>query len=180
MSFSVALAFCSVGFVAPRASAGQGTGKKPAPPVSKPVAEPIVSKALAHKYFVKAETVMRSIFKASGKPASSVKPGTAPLTRAEFLAELDRLRKVAAPHIKSVPVPVAYDASRLVSKDPRLASLIKGGYVAKISPLATMKADKFTASQFGDALGFFLARVAETTYTPSSKWTPILQPFESY
>jgi hypothetical protein len=43
-----------------------------------------------------------------------------------------------------------------------------------------MKSDKFTASQFGDTLGFFLARVAETTYTPSSKWTPILQPNEGF
>jgi len=180
MSITVALAICSVGLPAPQAKDPQVGVKKPAPPVTKPVAEPIVTKALAHKFFTKAETVMRKIFKTSGKASPTIKPGSAPLTRAEFITELDRLRKVVAPFVKSTPVPVAYDASRLATKDPKLASLVKGGYVAKISPLATMKSDKFTASQFGDTLGFFLARVAETTYTPSSKWTPILQPFESY
>jgi hypothetical protein len=53
--------------------------------------------------------------------------------------------------------------------------LVRLGAVARVGPLATNKSDTIDAPDFGDAIGFFLARMAEITHQPSSKWTPWLR-----
>jgi hypothetical protein len=55
-----------------------------------------------------------------------------------------------------------------------LESLIRGGYVGKVSPLATSTEDSMSLLHFGDAVGFFMSRAAEVTHLPSPKWSPNL------
>jgi hypothetical protein len=56
-----------------------------------------------------------------------------------------------------------------------LEMLVRMGAVAKIGPLATGPGNVLTVPEFGDAIGFFLARMAQMTHLPSSKWTPALR-----
>jgi hypothetical protein len=41
--------------------------------------------------------------------------------------------------------------------------------------LATGPTDSITVSDFGDAIGFFVSRVAQMSHMPNRKWTPWLR-----
>jgi hypothetical protein len=140
--------------------------------------DPVVTQAMAEKYFARMDQAIRKNLGLGGK--RSPRPMTTkPIQKSQVVAEFAAWRQLISTKLVSTPRPVPFDAKRLNSTDPRLAGLVKGGYVARIGPVATLKGNTLTASQFGDAIGYFLARVSEVTYVPSSKWTPIMQPLEN-
>lgn len=142
-----------------------------------------VTQTEARSTFAKAENIIRSALNLPMKaPASGIADGTAPVSRAQVVAEMVRLYGVISPKVKLTPRPVSFEPSRLkiaTAQRANLEKLIRMGAVAKLGPLATGPTDTLTIPQFGDALGFFLSRMAEITNQPSNKWTPALQPKDS-
>jgi hypothetical protein len=138
--------------------------------------DPVVTQADARRNFLRYEGILRTRLQLGGTPTSTIPSSAKPVTRAQMIDTFARWHTMIEPKQRSTPAAVRFDAARLASKDPRLAKLVRAGFVAKIGPVSTRKKDLFTAREFGDAVGFFFARAAETTYMPSSKWTPILQP----
>lgn len=138
-----------------------------------------VTQAEAAAVLGKLERAFRTVLSVPGNGKSSLSPDRTPVTRALIIAEFDRLVLIAEPSFKIAPRPVKFDSARFSVKDAaakvRLTKLVKGGYVAKIGPLATGPRDTLTTAEFGDAVGFLLARVSEVSTMPSTKWTPYLQ-----
>lgn len=101
-----------------------------------------------------------------------------PATRSQIVAELSRVYQSASPSFKVSLRPVKVDLKAIRVPDAatrrRLTTLIAAGTVARYGPLASGPGPGLTTSEFGDALGFFLARISELTNMPSSKWTPYL------
>ena len=149
---------------------------------SKPVVQrvdPTVTKLVAEKYFNRLDQTLRKTLKLKGKRLPMTGKPTDPLLKSELIKELAAWKNLIDGSLVSTPPPIKFDQTRVRNASPQLLNLIRGGYVAKIGPVATAKGNQLTASEFGDALGFFLARVAETTYTPSTRWSPVMQPPEN-
>ena len=101
-----------------------------------------------------------------------------PVTRNEVVAEMNRLYIIATPALRFTPVPVRHDTSVFridASLRPALDRLVTFGYVARIGPLVVGPSPSLLPKELGDAIGVFMARVAQTTHTPNPKWTPILK-----
>lgn len=102
-----------------------------------------------------------------------------PASREEVLEQLGRLFRSVSPKFRIKPRPVPFPAkeARIANRAlPTLRTLVEWGCVAPVGPLATGPAATLSLREYGDALGFFLARVAELTHTPSRKFTPYLTP----
>lgn len=102
-----------------------------------------------------------------------------PASREEVLDQFARLFRSVSPKFRIKPRPVPFPAreARIAKRAlPTLRTLVEWGCVAPVGPLATGPAATLTLSEYGDALGFFLARLAELTHTPSRKFTPYLTP----
>lgn len=102
-----------------------------------------------------------------------------PATRAEILGEFWRLFQLAKPYFKFTPRPVNFEAKNLSTpaSDPLrkpLETLIRYGFVGKVSPIATNTASDMSLEDYADALGFFMSRLGDITHTPSSKWSPYM------
>jgi hypothetical protein len=138
-----------------------------------------VTQAEARAVFNRLAKVVSPVIKVN-LGASPVPSAATPVTRATVVAEFTRLMEASRPAFKYTPRKVRFDRERLTLSDavqrPRLEKLIEFGAVAKVGPLAAGDKPTLTISEFGDAVGFFLSRLAEVTYMPSSKWTPALQP----
>jgi hypothetical protein len=110
--------------------------------------------------------------------AVKVKPGSTMATRAQILAEMDRFFILAWPKLKLTPVPASVNLKRFGLTDPKARMqairLIQFGALAPVGPLVTGPEKGLSPHQFGDAMGYFLARVAELTHTPSNEFTPAL------
>jgi len=104
--------------------------------------------------------------------------GTAPVTREQVVAAFMRQFDAISPEFKFTPNPVVFDSTVLkIAKPqrPSLERLIRFGCIGKVAPLATGPKDTLTVADFGDAVGFFMSRVAQLTYMPDPKWTPSLE-----
>lgn len=81
----------------------------------------------------------------------------------KFMPRLNRVeRKLLAPGIE--PITLA-----------QLSEMMQFGFIAPGSSLASKKQDQFSIEEFGEAVGIFLARLADLTHTPDRKWSPYLQ-----
>lgn len=102
-----------------------------------------------------------------------------PASREEVIEQFGRLFRSVSHRFRIKPRPVAFLAKEVRVAGPVLPTLrllVEWGCVAPVGPLATGPASGLTLAEYGDALGFFLARVAELTHTPSRKFTPYLTP----
>lgn len=132
-----------------------------------------------------ANTVLKQestiISKAFGHPmptSFAVGKGSTPVTREAIVAAFTRQFDALSPEFKFTPNPQTYNATILRIAKPQLPSLerlIRFGCIGKVAPLATGPKDSLTIAEFGDALGFFMSRLAELTYMPDPKWTPTLE-----
>lgn len=99
-------------------------------------------------------------------------------TRAQVISEMSRVYQAASPSFKLnlKAVPVDSYAIRLpdLASRQKIRVLIAAGAVAKYGPLVSGPTMSLTVAEFGDAVGFFLARISELTHMPSRKWTPYL------
>lgn len=97
--------------------------------------------------------------------------------RVTIVAYLAKLYRLIEPKIVVTPPPTQFDPGVITLKQPArkdAETLIRRGFADPIGPLVAGKAIGLTPHEFGDALGYFLARVADVTHTPSSKYSPAL------
>jgi hypothetical protein len=148
---------------------------------SKPKAVPnvagYVTEADAKAVFARAEQVIRRITGSTATVPAIKLAGSQPITRSKTVEQFERLYAVVRPQVKITPRPVKINMSVIKMSGPAkntLVRLVKLGAVGNYSNLAAGSVDKLNATEFGDSLGFFLARMAQLTHTPSSKWSPPL------
>jgi len=139
-----------------------------------------VTQAEARATFTKTEKVIRGALRMpSVTPAVSFGGGSTPVTRAQVVKEMYRIYTLLRPRVKITPRAVVFDRSVLKMSDATakadLNQLITMGAIARIGPLAVGPKNTLTVPEFGDAVGFFMAQMAQLTNQPSRKWTPILQ-----
>lgn len=139
-----------------------------------------VTEGEAQAVFRKMEKAMKTVLNVSPPSSSALKPnGTGPITRDLVVVEFAKMYDLAKPKFRFMPTPVQFDPKRLTIADAHnrasLEKLIRLGFVAKVGPLAAGTSPTISALDFGDAIGFFMARMAELTHTPSTKWSPYLQ-----
>jgi hypothetical protein len=130
--------------------------------------------------FAKLDRAIRKVCHIDGKARHAVPGNKAALaTREQVILEFGRLFEIARPHFMFTPRKVKYDPSILTIKKgtrarAELEVMIPLQFVAKVGPLAAGLKPTLTLKQFGDAVGFFYARIADLTHTPSSKWSPYM------
>jgi hypothetical protein len=135
-----------------------------------------VTCAEGFKVFSEARKLLNTQLKAN-LPDCTLPRSTSAMTKEQVVAEMCSIRVGLDPQTRFTLKPLKYSAAVLKigkSEMGNLEALIAGGYVGRVSPLATSPRDSLTLFQFGDALGFFLSRTAEVTHLPSSKWSPNL------
>ncbi len=106
-----------------------------------------------------------------------IEDSSKPVTREQIVVEFDQEYEAMRPQLKFTPNPVEVDASYIhISPKvrPQLIKLIRLGFVGRAAPLVTGPQDSIGVSELGDAVGFFLSRLAQLTHMPSPKWTPML------
>ena len=112
-------------------------------------------------------------------PAGSQIPtGTTPVTREMVVAELAQEYNLLRPKAKFTPMPVSYQSSVLKIRNAErsnLERLVRLGLVAKVGPLATGPTDTINPRDLGDAVGFFICRMAQITHLPDPKWSPMIE-----
>ena len=138
----------------------------------------LVTKAEAAAVFARARKAIISA-RISGVPNKpTIVPGNAVATREEVILEMAKIVDASRKSMKFVPKPVKYDVKMFkvgsASSRSALARLVEDGFVAPVGPLATGPKPGLTVAQFGDAVGFFLARITDVTHMPSPKWSPYL------
>jgi hypothetical protein len=155
-------------------------GPKKHAPVVLPTTNAPVTEAEARATFARAEMVLqKALHLTRTPPALDIPSASAPVHREQVIAEMAKVYDYVRPKITMTPAPVKYDPAVLKvshSASDTLNRFVRLGAVARVGPLATGPSDTLTVPQFGDAIGFFLARIAELTHLPSNKWTPELTP----
>jgi len=138
-----------------------------------------VTRDEAKKVIDQVDAALVNVMPSVKKTASSLS-GSQPVTRAEVVSEFHRIFDAAKPEFKFTPRKISYDSSLLTLKDAsaktKLQSLIAWGCVDRVGPLATSGKDTLGVLEFGDAVGFLLARVAQLSHMPDPRFTPDLEP----
>jgi len=134
-----------------------------------------VTQAEALKVFTQSQSLLSRALetKIAGHP--TVPNRSAPVTREQTVGEFYRVYSALQSDLKFTPLPYKFDPSVIKigsNSKSQLVTLIRLGFVGPVSPLATGPADSLTVSQFGDALGMFISRLAQLTHMPSPKWSP--------
>jgi len=147
--------------------------RRPVSTDSRPVTE-----AEASATFDRVHGLLKTILHVSLSPMPIKSKPTTPVTKTEINAELMRIYKAVEPVFVISPKRVPVEVSRIKAESPTekstLVVLIEKGFIGNYGPLATGGSKTVTIAEFGDSVGFFLSRLGECTYTPSTKWTPFL------
>jgi hypothetical protein len=156
----------------------QGHEQKPLP--KQPAESPSVTVAEVAEVGAKVEHAIRKVILAGPPAPSKASPTEARVAiRSEIVAEFYRLFSLAKPQFKYTPRPVRFDSALItISRaDPNreaLETLIRFGCVGRVGPLCTGTGDGLTPAEFGDALGYLVARISDLTHTPSARWSPYM------
>lgn len=138
-----------------------------------------VTMSEARAVFDRAQKLMQTTLAMKAGGVSAIPTGDKPVTRTQVVTEMARLYNLVQPKVKLTPAPTAFDAKVVRLSDAKqkanLMTLIRMGAIAKVGPLATGPSDTLTVPQFGDAVGFFLSRMAYMTHMPSADWTASLK-----
>ncbi len=130
----------------------------------------------ANEVFNDARGVLSRHFKMSFPP-STIPKSPNPMTREQAVAEMSAIVASLQPQVQFTLAPAKYSAKVFkidAGQETHLETLVKQGYVGRVAPLATGPSDTMSLREFGSALGYFLARVAEMTHKTSEKWSPNL------
>ncbi|HVT13870.1 MAG TPA: hypothetical protein VHE55_16525 [Fimbriimonadaceae bacterium] len=140
-------------------------------------AEAPVTQAEAATVFTKAEQVMKSVLRYK-TAAPAFQRGTGVATREQILKHFSDLMAAMKGKFKFTPPPLPSAPAYVSFKDPKTKELAVKmealGFIDRYGPLATSKTEGLSPQEFGDALGYFMARIAELSHTPSSKFSPYL------
>lgn len=136
-----------------------------------------VTQSEAAAVFVKAERVMKTVLQYKA-PVPAFPGGASTATREQILNHFQAIFEVVKvkfkftpPKLPAAPSVISFKAQRSRDLAQRMEVL---GFIDRYGPLATSKTEGLSTQEFGDALGYFMARVAELTHTPSSKFSPYL------
>lgn len=135
----------------------------------------------AAKALLEAERVLSEVLRVPRPGSHPLQSGEAgqPLRRTETVLAMKRLFDMASPRFCFTPRFVGYEPDRLTlpagdPSRPILEELIRWQCVAKLGPVAAGERTTLTVDEFGDALGFCMARLADLTHMPSTRWSPYL------
>lgn len=148
---------------------------------SKPsIAQAPVTSGEVVKSMNRVDAALRSVLGAKSAPAKPLPKDAQTIAKKDMIVRhFYALYEVAKPYFKYTPRPINVDrnAMRAAPPDVRAAleKLVASGCVGSAGPLGAYTSDPMTIQQFGDALGLLVARLAELTHTPSSKFSPYLQ-----
>jgi hypothetical protein len=110
----------------------------------------------------------------------TINPGNHTVPREEIILEMAKILDQSRNSVKLLPPPVKYNPKffkvQSASAKSALNRLVSLGMIAPVGALATGPKPGISVAQFGDAVGFFLARMAEVTHKPSPRWSPYLMP----
>ena len=138
-------------------------------------AEPI-SKSEYSQACSKVEKCVRSVLKEGASTFVMDKtPGKA--KRSDFINFLSKLQKLAEPHVKRTPPKMKFEPKKVKVGAQLLGKvrvLVEGGFLARVGPIITRDSEDLVLDEFGDALGLFLARIADLTHVPRSKFSPAM------
>lgn len=127
----------------------------------------------------KLERAMKGVIPAFRAPRPMPLTGSRPATREEVLRQYRRLFDAARPHFRLKPAPTRFDPAMFTVTDPAtresLTLLVRWGFVSRQGVLASSDKPTLSLREFGDTMGFFIARLAEVTHIPSTRWSPYLQ-----
>lgn len=133
----------------------------------------------ASKALRKVERSLIGVLKLQAEPkALPSKDLDKPAQREYIVLQFARMVDLAKGQFKVTPRPIPLDPKTVkLSGNAKTAldRLVAGGFVASAGPLATGAKDTLTLHQFGDAVGLLIARIADLTHTPDSKYSPYLQ-----
>jgi hypothetical protein len=123
--------------------------------------------------------IRRIVFEEADPKTSRATPEDRAAKRHEIVAEFWRLYRLAEPGFKFTPRPTQYDPARLTVEAGHemrkpLETMLKQGFLGKVAPIPAGKEETITIAEYGDALGFFMARMSELTHTPNTRWSPYL------
>lgn len=139
-----------------------------------------VTRSEAVAVFTKARKaiVAARIAQITTKP--SLAPGNQPVTRDEVISEMSKIFAACKTAVKFVPNKSKFDPTVFKVGSPAakssLTNLVGWGLVAPVGPVATGPQPGLSVPQFGDAVGFFLARISDVTHMPIPRWSPYLMP----
>lgn len=139
-----------------------------------------VTKSEAAAVFTRARKAIASARIAPVAAKSTITAGSAAVSREEVILEMGKILEASKKSIKFIPALTRYEAKSFrvgsAGSKAALAKLVAWGFVGPVGPLATGPKPGLSIAQFGDAVGFFMARLADVTHMPSPKWSPYLQP----
>ncbi len=168
------------------AQIGQQSKAKPkpedAPSISKrkpiKVSDAPVTQQEAAQSIAIVEKAVKRVLKLKGGSTPLIKLGSSPVTRDAVVLEFKRLFEEAKPNFEIKPTMEPVDRARFTLKNPKAVEaaqiLVAYGTVGPVAPLVSGSKAGMSVQEFGDALGFFLARIAELTHVPDAKWSPYL------
>ncbi|HRK21834.1 MAG TPA: hypothetical protein PLX06_08500 [Fimbriimonadaceae bacterium] len=171
----VLAATLAIGQEETKAKLSSGAPKKPVQTTPGPV-----TLGEMHATIEQLEIAIRRVVLANNQPPVGHNlAAERPATRVEIINEFWRLYQLAKPSFKFTPRPVVLQLKSITipSEDAArrpLETMIKHGFIGKVAPLASNEGPNMTVAEYGDALGFFLARIGDLTHTPSAKWSPYM------
>lgn len=152
------------------------------PKVKPHVSSTPVTQAEAYEMFQKVEKAFRAVNEVTEKgPATKLTHANTPVTRDQTVIEMGRLFDLVRPKFTLKTTPVTFDPSvfTLHDKTAKIEAnkLVGWGCIGRFAPMVAGEGSTMQVSPFGDAVGLFIARIAELTHVPSSRFSPYLKTF---
>lgn len=138
-----------------------------------------VTRNEARKVFEKVGMAINKVIPAV-KPVSLKLSGNQPITRTEVINHFAKIFESTRPQFKINPVRSKVDMSEVMVKDPaaraKLEMLIAWRCVDEDGALATNSKETLHVTEFGDAVGLLMARLADLTHTATPEFSPNPEP----
>ncbi|MCH7946112.1 MAG: hypothetical protein IIC73_08895 [Armatimonadetes bacterium] len=142
-----------------------------------------VTVAEANTVFAKIDDAVREVLKMKKAEKGPIGQNR-PVTRAEVVAQMERIFKSVRPKFQFTPRPFRTEVGviKRFNADPktqeRMEKLVRWGFLAPVGPLVVGPGDSLSIPAFGDAVGYFLSQMAAMTYFADPDWVPELPPFD--
>lgn len=138
-----------------------------------------VTKSEAAAVFARARKVINVARIASVPDNATIANSVQLVTKEDVITEFAKIFSASSSAIKFVPNRTALDTKRVKVAPAAMANLkklVSWGFIAPYGPLSTGAKSSLSPKEFGDAVAYFLCRLADVTHMPSIKWSPYLQP----